>query len=223
MEPQLKQRLVGAAVLVSLAILVVPVLLDGGYRQTAAPRRDMAPMPPDAFENEVPPLPPEVTETLDAGIEAAPDALSSSASEAAASVAPPDAAVEAPLPDAQVDTMPAAPAASAPPPAAMPPQAGAEVAVAAPEPSAKPATAATPAPEQWTVQLGSFSSRANAESLLGRVKATGVAGFILPLTEAGKTAYRVRAGPVAGRGAADRLRQELERSQAIRGMLVRYP
>ena len=73
------------------------------------------------------------------------------------------------------------------------------------------------------MQLGSFASRANAEGLLERVKASGVPGFILPLTEAGKTSFRVRAGPVGGRAAADRLRGDLERTQAIRGMLVRHP
>lgn len=224
MEPQLKQRLVGAAVLVSLAILIVPVLLDGGYREAAAPRRDMAPMPQDQFEDVVPPLPPDVQQSLDRGIEATPEALSASAQQSASSLdvpppvedytPPPDVPPVAELAPAAPPVAPATPA-PAPPPVARP---AAPASVAAAPPAAAP-----PRAEQWTVQLGSFASRANAESLLGRVKATGVDGFILPLTEQGKTSFRVRAGPVAGRAAADRLRQDLERTQAIRGMLVRYP
>ncbi|MGE3774255.1 MAG: SPOR domain-containing protein [Gammaproteobacteria bacterium] len=218
MDSQLKQRLVGAAVLVSLAILVVPILLDGGYQPAPSPRRDIAPMPADSFEETVPPLAQGVRESLDAGLEAAPDALSKAASEAAAAldtppeVTPPaftaEEAVEASPPVAQTPPAPATPAVQAPPPAPKP-------VPAAPTP--------TPKTEQWSVQLGSFASRANAEKLLGRVQATGVEGFILPLTEGGKTSFRVRAGPVASRAAADRLRQDLERTQAIRGMLVRYP
>lgn len=223
MDSQLKQRLVGAAVLVSLAILVVPILLDGGYRPAPSPRRDIAPMPADSFEETVPPLAQGVQEALDAGLEAGPDALSNAASEAAAAldvppeVAPPaftaEEAIEAPVPAApSAEQAPAAPpAVQAPPPAAKP------------ERAAPAQAASAPKTEQWAVQLGSFASRTNAEKLLGRVQATGVQGFILPLTEGGKTSFRVRAGPVAGRAAADRLRQDLERTQAIRGMLVRYP
>lgn len=217
MEQQLKQRLVGAAVLVSIAILVVPVLLDGGYRRAAPPTRDMAPMPQDSFEDVVAPLPPDVKQALEAGLDADTDELSNAAAAAAAALDTPQ--VSAP---AFVDEGPP------PAPEAAPVAPPAPAADTKPAPSPKPVptpvpAAATPGAEQWTVQLGSFASRTNAESLLARVKASGAGGFILPLTDGGKTSYRVRAGPVAGRGAADRLRQDLERSQGIRGMLVRYP
>ncbi len=214
MDPQLKQRLIGAAVLVSLAVLVVPVLLDGGYRETSRPRRDMAPMPPDQFEQVVPALPDEVQHEIDAGITAGTDQLAVTAEQAAAR--PGDAAA---LPADIVSGS----AVDAPPSVPTPP-----AVVDAPSAAAPPPPAAEPAPlsataEQWTVQLGSFASRENAEGLLRRMAAGGVKGFILPLDEGGKTSYRVRAGPVAGRAAAERLRKQLEDSQAIRGMLVRHP
>lgn len=220
MEQQLKQRLVGAAVLVSIAILVVPVLLDGGYRRAAPPTRDMAPMPQDSFEDVVAPLPPDVKQALEAGLDADPDELANAAAEAAAALDTPQVSAPAFVDEA---APPAPEAAPVPPPPSPKP-----VADTKPAPSPKPVptpapAAATPAAEQWTVQLGSFASRTNAESLLARVKASGAGGFILPLTDGGKTSYRVRAGPVGGRAAADRLRQDLERSQGIRGMLVRYP
>ncbi len=224
MDNQLKQRLVGAAVLVSLAILVVPILLDGGYEQVAPPRQDVAPMPADTFEESVPPLAGEVQGALEAGLDAGPEELSEAARDAAAldtppAVTPPDFTVGD---SRDAAAQPAVPPASAPVAPSPPPPAPAAKPV---PPPAVPATATPPAPrvERWTVQLGSFASRKNAELLLGRVKATGVGGFILPLTEGGKTAFRVRAGPVEGRAAADRLRQDLERTQAIRGMLVRHP
>jgi len=231
MDSQLKQRLVGVAVLVSLAILVVPVLLDGGYRPASTARRDIAPMPADSFEETVPPLAQGVQEALDAGLDAAPEALGEAAGESAAALdTPPDleppafttegSAADTPVPK-EVAPEPAPPAAPTAAPAPAPSTTPKAVAPAStPKVTAPPAA---PKAEQWTVQLGSFASRANAESLLGRVKATGVGGFILPLTEGGKTSYRVRAGPVGGRASADRLRQDLERTQAIRGMLVRYP
>jgi len=214
MDPQLKQRLIGAAVLLSLAVLVVPVLLDGGYRETSQPRRDMAPMPPDQFEQVVPALPDEVQREIDAGITAGTDELAIAAEQAAA--LPGD---EQRLPADIVSgpAVEATPAAPRSPVVADAPAAPAP-SVAAPAPAALSAT-----DEQWTVQLGSFASRDNAEGLLRRMAASGVKGFILPLEEGGKTSFRVRAGPVAGRAAAERLRKQLEDSQAIRGMLVRYP
>jgi DedD protein len=209
MDPQLKQRLIGAAVLVSLAVLVVPVLLDGGYRETSRPRRDMAPMPPDQFEQVVPELPAEVQRELDAGVTAGTDELAEIAAQAAAQPG------EAPIPPAEIVSGPAGEEAMPPP---SPPPAPAAAAAPAPAPPPVSATA-----EQWTVQLGSFASRDNAEGLLRRMAADGVKGFILPLEEGGKTSFRVRAGPVAGRAAAERLRKQLEDSQSIRGMLVRHP
>lgn len=218
MERQLKQRLVGVAVLVSLAVLVVPILFDGGYRRAPVPRRDIAPMPADSFEDSVPPLAQSVQDALEAGLDADPEALSEAAAEDATLDLPP--AVDPPAFVAGAGGAAADPAAAvaAAPPAAQQPD------PTPPSPTPKPAPpVSAPDLERWTVQLGSFASRANAEGLLARVKNTGVDGFILPLTEGGKTTFRVRAGPVAGRAAADRLRQDLERTQSIRGMLVRYP
>jgi cell division septation protein DedD len=219
MDSQLKQRLVGVAVLVSLAILIVPVLLDGGYRPASTARRDIAPMPADSFEETVPPLAQGEQEALDAGLDAVPETLSEAASESAAVLdTPPAASPPAFVTGEVIDSTPVPDLAPQSATSAAPPlPSRAAVPQVEVEPPVMPKT------EQWTVQLGSFASRANAESLLDRVKATGGDGFILPLTEGGRTSYRVRAGPVAGRAAADRLRQDLERSQAIRGMLVRHP
>lgn len=202
MDPQLKQRLVGAAVLVSLAVLVVPVLLDGGYRDTTRPRRDMAPMPPDRFEEVAPALPSAVSEELAAGPSATPDVLADTARTAAI-----PGTDELPA-EAPEEAASAVPVAKPVPPAQLP--------------AAAPA-AAGPRAERWAVQLGSFASRDNAEGLLRRMREAGVQGFVLPLREGGRTAFRVRAGPVEGRAEAERLRKQLEDSQGIRGMLVRHP
>jgi len=58
MEQALKQRLVGAAVLVALAVILVPMVLDGGYRPPPhTPRNDMAPMPQEPAAPDFPHLP----------------------------------------------------------------------------------------------------------------------------------------------------------------------
>jgi cell division septation protein DedD len=145
------------------------------------------------------------------GPAATPDELA----ETARAVAPPGAGVaapdEAPLDDVQVEDAAVDPSALRPP---SPP---------APVPSVPAAPAAAPVTERWAVQLGSFASRDNAEGLLRRLTAGGVQGFVLPLREGERTSFRVRAGPVDGRAAAERLRRQLELDEGIRGMLVRQP
>lgn len=75
MDPQLKQRLVGAVVLVALAVLLIPVILDGGYREPTAARRDLGPMPPDDFPPAAEGVAPEAAREIEQGMQAAPEAL----------------------------------------------------------------------------------------------------------------------------------------------------
>jgi cell division septation protein DedD len=97
----------------------------------------------------------------------------------------------------------------APPPVvATSPPAVRSVAAPAPAPPmrepAKPTVIANsaqgkPAPQPsgtgWTVQLGSFASRANAERLVGELKAKGYAAFSTESGSGGRILYRVRVGP----------------------------
>jgi DedD protein len=47
----------------------------------------------------------------------------------------------------------------------------------------------------WSVQLGSFAERPNAERLAGEVGSRGFTAYLEPLTQSGRTFYRVRVGP----------------------------
>jgi cell division septation protein DedD len=87
-------------------------------------------------------------------------------------------------------------------------------------PAPKPKTAAAPAPEpshaaartavaaSWSVQLGLFASRDNAERLL---KSAQGKGFSVSVSEAdGKGLYHVVAGGLADRAAAQTLQGRLQ-------------
>jgi DedD protein len=56
----------------------------------------------------------------------------------------------------------------------------------------KPATAGSPT---WAVQLGAFSHRDRADSLVASLRRRGYAAFVLEYRGAGKVLYRVRVGP----------------------------
>ena len=205
MDQGLKERLVGAAVLVAIAVWLIPWVLDGPESGVETPASSLA--LPAAEE----PMPMR-TETLrlgDAPVPAAapptvtPPAAESPASARAeaepredparAAAASADEATEA---RAEPKTPAAAPAATAARPD------GERTAAAA---SAPPrAAAASPAPAgDWTVQLGSFGEEANARRMAQRAGTFGYKAEVTSYSSGGRTLYRVRVGPQRTRAEAD--------------------
>jgi cell division septation protein DedD len=76
-------------------------------------------------------------------------------------------------------------------------------------PAVQPTPAATATGGNWWAQLGSFSSRDNAERLQKQLRAAGFPVSVSPIKSNGKELYRVRAGPVASREAAAGLQGRL--------------
>ena len=197
MDQGLKERLVGAAVLVAIAVWLIPWVLDGpegplekngsALQLPAAeepmPMRTQTLRLGDAAEPNVEPttaaVQPLVAEP--APIEA-PPVENTAATPSAQSEAP---AVAAVRPESER----VAPGASSPP-------------ATAPKPPPKPAPAAT-ATGDWTVQLGSFSEEANARRLAQRVGSFGYKAEGASRKSGGRTLYRVRVGPARSRAEAD--------------------
>jgi DedD protein len=73
------------------------------------------------------------------------------------------------------------------------------------------ATTSDPARGNFVVQLGSFSSKDNAERLVHDMNARGFSTFIAPITTNGRELYRVRVGPTRDRASAEALATELKR------------
>jgi DedD protein len=227
-DVQAKDRLTGAVILVVLLVLVVPELLSGPERNVTAataPRSDE---------------PPLRSYTLDLG-----DTRRTPASDSATAAAPP-VATQAPAVTAPAVATPLAAAAGPPaqapapvitaPPAKTPSPAKTAPAVAAPRPAAAapvqesvkaPAVVAhPPSPTNsgggWTVQLGSFASRANAERLVLDLKAKGFAAFSTESDSGGRKLYRVRVGPPGDHSSAEALGARL-RTAGHPGTLTQRP
>jgi cell division septation protein DedD len=60
------------------------------------------------------------------------------------------------------------------------------------------------------VQVGSFASKANAERLVRRLQASGGSFYVAPGGSGSALRYRVRMGPLADRGAAERALTKLK-------------
>ncbi len=189
MDQGLKERLVGAAVLVAIAVWLIPWVLDGPEAgvETAASSLQL----PVAEE----PMPMR-TQTLRLGdspepsVEAA--AMPPATAPAAGATAEPGRnAAEDRAPDEESTVVASAGGAERGAPAAPPP---------APTTQPKPAAAAT---GDWMVQLGSFGEEANARRIAQQAGTYGYKAEVSPSKSGGRTLYRVRVGPQATRAAAD--------------------
>jgi len=193
MDLRLKQRLVGAAVLVALAVVFIPMLLDEtGTPDSSIKGSNIPPKPPGEFTSHIIPL-----DTSSAPSSGGPK------SQAPASSGP------APAPAAPVQT----------PQAARPADTPTAVQSAQPAETPKVRVGVT----AWVIQLGSFSSKEHADSLEARLRKEGYSAFVERIDSDGGAVYRVRVGPELLRAKADKLRDRLEQDVKLKGIVVRYP
>lgn len=203
----MKQRLLGAVVLIALAIIFVPMFLSGPRQEPASETVDLRIPPPPDTELQTRVLPVE------------PVAPATGASEPA----PPRADPQPDAPDAQAAAgAPAAtgsgPAAregttadaSTPPPVAVAPP-PADTSPAAEAPDALPA--GTAADGRYLVQLGVYAQPGNARDLVADLERRGFPAFAEPADIDGKPAQRVRVGPYADKAGAEAARLRIKQFQ----------
>lgn len=75
----------------------------------------------------------------------------------------------------------------------------------------------------WVVQLGSFSSKVNADKLNLQLRKAGFPAFVEPITQKNETAYRVRVGPELLRSDADTLLKKIKSKMNLDGIVLSYP
>jgi len=186
MEDALKARLIGATVLVALAVLLIPELLSG--RKPAEPVTTQA----EAGRG-------MRTFTIELGGAAGGPVVTQAPRSPAPTTAP------APLPTAGSSdgrmTEPQPQPASAAPVTAPEPRPEA-VASSAPEPASTPVI---PARGGWAVQVGAFGSADAANKLVRQLQSADFAAYVAPVSRSGKTLHRVRVGPVTERAGAEAL------------------
>jgi DedD protein len=199
MDSALKQRLLGAAVLIALAIIFVPMFLSN-----APPKQDTT-----TVNLDVPPPPERKFETRTLPVE--------SPSAPAAANTPPDVnkvvtvdTHAAPRTDVHPEDGPAVPAPTAPPKAETKPPVAAE-----PKPAVPPAPVAPPAAAQgrFAVHLGVYADPAHAQALVAKLKQAGQPAYSESTEYQGKPALRVRVGPFADRAAAEAARLNIKQSE----------
>ena len=196
MERKLKERLVGAAVLVIVGVLVIPLLLDGPeHTSPVSVGLDL----PATTGNQT------RTHTIHLGTDAKPRTTPSSGT-ISRPAGPTTDSASRPEPPAssqnQQETEPRKTQAPTPAVKAEPvPTAEVKViepATAEAKPVQKPvevAKAVTPK-EGWSVQIGAFGNKSNVVSLRKNLEAAGFETFVIPLERNGRLLEAVRVGPV---------------------------
>ncbi len=208
MERELKERIIGAVVLVLVVVLVVPIFLDGRTDNDETITETV--ILPGQSEQKM------QTQVLDRN-RSTPVPASNSSDDAPPQAEKPQ---PQPLPEPQREEASPAPVTK---PATQPETKPAT------QPETKPAIEAVvrePAAESTTgmfaVQLGSFGSEENATKLAADLRKQGFAAFLSKLATNGKELHRVRVGPQANRAAAEAVAAKLAQA-GHKGQVVPHP
>jgi DedD protein len=197
LDKVLKQRMVGALVLVALAVIFLPMLLsrEDEMRRVVVDAPAM-PQAPAAAEIIVEP----------------------------AEVVEPEALPQEPVPveevEPQVVEVPEQPKPTPPPAVQSSKPESAKTEQAASATPAKPDARldANSLPISWSVQLASLSSRGGAENLQKTLRSQGYNAYIRTFDGMN----RVFVGPLIERAEAERLRDQLNRQHKLSGFVVRF-
>ncbi|MFZ2754870.1 MAG: SPOR domain-containing protein [Lysobacteraceae bacterium] len=183
MDTGLKQRLIGAAVLVALAVIFLPMLVKGPAPDSGV--SDVSIKMPDGPEGELETrelplvMPGEVPKGGAVGMDTTPVDRPSTAT---APAPPTTAAAADPATTGSDQTVSSDPAATA---------------------SALPATAAG---GDYAVHFGAYASQKGADTVVALAKAAQLPAYSEATTVNGKPAFRVRIGPYATRAEAESVR-----------------
>lgn len=215
MDVALKQRLVGATVLIALAVIVVPMFL-GGRPEEGDPASRKIELPPQPAELDFQTRRYPIGEAAPSGDDSMPGAESGPGAVAHVELQPrdfqdaldksaaaPEAESEAPAAAGSGDSEPI----PEPPPedavAATATETGPAPSVEEPPPQARPAPQASNG-GRYVVQVASFGSLDNANRLAGILQAQGYAVLSDTVDSDVGTLHRVRIGPYASEAEASR-------------------
>ena len=219
LDKGMKQRMVGALVLVALAVIFLPMLFsrEDEMRQVQVDAPQAPAMPslpqvqvetiqvpeqqPVADLSEQPPVVVDEStapaSTPSQPIAPAPSAVPQTQAPAAKPVAP--------APAAKVETRPAATPAPA-------------TAASAAKPAAPSKIDANGLPVSWSIQLASLSNRVGADNLQKTLRSQGYNAYI----RSADGMNRVYVGPLIERAEAERLRDVINRQHKLKGFVVRF-
>ncbi len=198
MDDSLKQRLVGAGVIVAAGVLIIPLILPGPPSEDSdEPKAPVAinPSPPAKFSSSIVPADRERTKPSrdsDSGMARSKSAGSRAKNEGSPRTTSRAASLSVPRTAQRASSRPVT------------------------RPKSNVARG-------WAVQLGAFSEGRNALALRDRLKGRGYKAFVETAVQDGNKVTRVLVGPMSGRERAQAKLEQLRKATSLSGILVRYP
>jgi DedD protein len=200
----IKQRIIGAIVLIALAVIIVPMLLDLRKDYDSVISGSNIPPKPDDFRIEV------FQFDKDADIKVPAPVIEQIVNDVAgpASAEPADNVIADNVPSVE--------------------QSSARERVSElrdrinDSKDGSVAQAGQAAAQAWVVQLASLTRQQNALTLRDRVRKMGLHAFVVSSQVDGKTMYRVLVGPELLRSNAENVRQRLQQEIKLNGLVMTY-
>jgi len=215
MAPALKQRLVGAIVLVALAVIFVPMVLDGSGRQGG-----------ERVSVEIPEEPQDPDPALEADDASSSTARSTDGS-TTTSAADPSGDAEAKAADESAgettgpDSEPSSP--STEPTASATDEASADEPPDSTVSREQQGSPEESGPTAWVVQVGSFGQKTNAVVLRDKLREADRDAFIEEGETDSGSVWRVRVGPVPTREGAEQVKKRLDSERDTESLVMSYP
>lgn len=201
MDDGLKQRLVGAIVLVAVAVIFLPTLLDRETRRTVD------------LSTQIPPEPTIVAEVVEVAEPVAPQGVP--AAKPLAENYPHEPVEAQPEADSPASENPSGE--QAPPATAEAPEA--RQAESSIEP---PALNAEGVPDGWSLQVASFSSAERAQAMLEQLQAEGFKSYVRSAKMSQGTVHRVFVGPKINRAAAEAEKRNVDQRFKTNALVVEF-
>ncbi len=208
-QSRLKQRLVGAIVLVALGVIFIPMILNGDRKPGFVVNGSSIPAKPAEVKN-IRQL--EFAPGDSAGRRAGQSSLRIPIDKRSA----PLSAVAKGLAPVNKEKTAKANVTKEPP--------GRLEQPLSPTVTKKKTFSAVPAIHAWAVQVGSFKQKSHAFKLRDKLRKQKYRAFVEGIRSGhAKLIYRVRLGPYISRAGAKQVRDRLLARQKIKGLLVRHP
>jgi DedD protein len=202
----LKQRIIGALVLVSLAVIFVPMVFDEPHSERTSTSINIPEEPPfpevAAPESDIAPPPPYQQD----------DAASADSGSRDYRILESDGPAVQSAPDTRTNTAPevAEPAKAEPAPSASLPEKA--------EPTSAEFTRSLEG--AWVVQLGSFGNGDNARRLRDKVREKGYNSHLQEVVRGDATLTRVFSGPFAEKAEAESAKLELDEAFSLNSLVT---
>jgi DedD protein len=213
MDSALKQRLIGAAVLIALAVIFVPMFLSGSPPSTGTVTENLSipPAPEREFQTRV--------VAAEGGKATTPAPLAERSAGGGDKVATVDASVNPRL--ASEVAYPQAGATPAATPSNSTVATAKPVDATPPKPAVERAAPAASSTGRYAVHLGIFANSGNADALVASAKKHGLTAYVESADVDGKPATRVRLGPYEDRSTAEAARLKLQKADAkLKGSVI---